>query len=467
MEDTYGVSKSKGFFQDAADSIGRFFSDTFNRENRYPMEVGTDQDYRFQQKVPLGHHYYGWGAGQRMEYNDAYAWGGYKPPEDWYRGQVSIIKPNEWVDTGIWDRREHTDFGKQFDAEHLMLLDINVSTDGAGAARPDSEWYNDGNPTKGMQPNTPPEGMPEEWILRSGDIRSHCAKYPGAGIVLVGGVYKQCCFKGDICQLEYDADRAQASYWQAEDGSRRAPGSGERYYGDGKPTYDVNKMGKGWGAAKDTYAWGGDHLLDTYKEEMKQVPIYNPVTDAGMLVWTAPLGAAAELGAAAAFGGGAAADVIGATTSAAPATVIAADVLGSAGEDIGEVLGGVVGGTGEDIGEAAGALEPPEPVEGGEVPETPEETPPKPEEEAPAKPKPIHQVMGQAVGDVAGAYLPSKTLPTSSATPSITSPHSAELKQPDRYAPVSDDSIKLEGVLIAVVGITAGALILRHYWPGK
>lgn len=422
---------------------------------------GSEDDYRLNQKVPLGHHFYGWGPAGRVEYNDEFSWGGFNPKmynwdqsrgkierRDHFFGPTTIINGQE-----VWDRREHTDFGKQFDSGNLMLLDINVGADGA------REDYTQGVGI-GSQPTAPPTGMPQEWIYEMtgvwdmDNVRKHCAKYPGAGIVKYQGgdtvhgegVYKQCCFQGDICQLEYEAARAGV---------------------------DPSKLGKGWSAAKDPdYGW--EHYTNTTRNAHEGAPIYNPVADAGMLVWTAPLGAAAELGGAAAFGGGVATDIIGASTSAArpAAAAIAVDVLGSAGEDlgsagedVGQILSGVVKGAGEDIPEGADAVEP-EPAEGAEVPETPEETTPEPEEEAPAKPKPIHQVIAQAVGDVAGAYLPDN-YPTSSAAPSITSPLSVELKQPDRHAPVSDDSIKFEGVLIAVVGITAGALILRHYWPSK
>lgn len=436
-----------GFFEDFANSWGGLVADTFDPKYKYKM---GDKDYRWMQQVPLGHHYYGWGAGERKEYTDEYAWGGFEPPEGWYRGQVSKITPGEWVDVGIWNRREHTDFGQQFDPDHLMLLDLNVDP-ASGAHGPYPQWYHDGN--KGMQPNLRPTGMPDDWVCGGPDRppcnskQDHCAKYPGAGIVWVpgggsGGSYKQCCFQGDICQLEYDAALNNA---------------------------DLEQMGKGWGPATETYDFSGMH------DTLKDAPIVDSVADTGMLVWTAPLGAAAELGAAAAFGANSAAnDVIGTWIAAGrPAgAVVAADVLGSAGEDIGGALGGVVGGVGEDLGDGVGALEPPEPAE-GQVPETPEETPPKPEEEAPVKPKPTQQVIGQTLADFANdpanlqLFDNFDNSPTSRAEPSITTPHSAELKQPDRYAPVSDDSIKLEGVLIAVVGIAAGALILRHYWPGK
>lgn len=453
MEDVYGLhGKSKGFILDAVDDVPRFFQDHFNKENQYTMEIAynpehQDQDYRFNQKVPLGHHYYGYGPGQRLEYNDEFAWGGFDPRRDlgwnWGYGQgKGIIEkkhnfgPNTYVNgTEIWDRREHTDFGKQFDQEHLLLLDINTSADGN-----QFEWY-DGVQNK--QPDKPVKGIPEAWVLEEhgseDDIKRHCAKYPGAGIVkMVSGVYKQCCFKGDICQLEYEADRHNA---------------------------DVTKMGPGWSVAKDEYDWQGS-LLDTWAEKQKTVPVHNSIADANLLMWGPAFGAVSKVG-------GVAAEAIGVAARPAASVIagdIAGDVLGTAGEDVGEMLGDVVGDVGENPGvKPPEPVEPPEPTGGGEVPETPEETTPSAEEETPppTKPKPISEVIQDAVGAAAGAYLPGKTLPTSSAAPSITSPHSAELKQPDRHAPVSDDSIKLEGVLIAVVGITAGALILRHYWPGK
>ena len=435
-----------------------YFGDNISRLGIFGGPGGLSMrghNYVKEQKVPLGHHYYGWGPTEpvpnpntqgRREYKDELAWGGWDPTRDlgydWMRGQGKGfyqkhdrwggVLPGEYVNGDeLWNKREASRYGQPFDGGHLYLLDINVSETGVSYEHGGNNPHSGAN--EGFQPTAKPTGMPDEWVCggpngECGDEFVHCAKYPGAGLVWVpgkgsGGSYKQCCFKGDVCMIEYLASLHGDSYKNAKK--------------EGITPY----------SGPDVYDWHGEKLHDTKKD----LPVINSAKDANLLQWIAPAGAIGGVGA---LGSDMAADAIGDAVGEGVGDVVGSTldtVTGTvekeAATDAAETGGGEVAGAEEEAGETRVVNKGPNPQ------------------------KEIAKGLGEAANATVSTYgepeVPRETLPTARAEPSVTFPHAEELKQPDRHAPVSDDSIKLEGVLIAVVGITAGALILRHYWPGK
>jgi len=449
-----------------------YWGDNFARElNLDPSTSGKSMygnDYLQMQEVPLGHHYYGWGnntkyGGSRRQYFDEYAWGGFNASPDLPWGQGG--------NRDLWIRREDTgpmdnpsvNFGAEFDGGHFLLLDLNVSDTGTQSkAGSQGQGY-------GLQPHEKPTGMPDEWVCggptegKCADQAAHCARYPGAGLVWVegdsGGRYKQCCFQGDVCYLEYMADKANVDI----DNMLYIPGEG------------------GWAPAKEVYDFGGK-IHDTHDD----LPVQNAAKDANLMQWAAFTGGAGAGGAALADGLELLPEVVGEAVPVvgkAGAHVAADEFASEFIEDGTDFIDG-------DVPPPA-----PRPTE-PELPEPLVEEVPPPAYEPTAPNSAIQSTtqtglkgLGQAwknglqdavkgIAEAANAamnlsgvpnveppsVLPNETIHTARSEPGVTYQGGGSSGSAAPTPASSGDSIKLEGVLIAVVGIGAGALILRHYW---